>query len=302
MVVSINSLEPDEWRPHLGVEGWFFNDHLGLRTGYTGFATTAGRFTGGVSYKDSDFTVDYAYIGHAEHLGDSHRVSVALRFGPDNQKVRVVSLVQPPLNLKASPANNSVNLGWAANPDPNVTGYTIYMSKAPGTGYTPIQKRIKDTTVTVDGLTNGTRYYFVVTAVNNSWPAVESAYSVEVSAVPAPQIPSTPSMVGQTAAQPVQANGVVNLRGWAPPVGNISGYNLYMTKSSGSGYVKVNDRAISETTYTVTGLEVGQRYYFILTSLSKDTPPVESRPSPELSRVAEAAPNTPSPAAVPVPR
>jgi len=46
---------------------------------------------------------------------------------------------------------------------------------------------------------------------------------------------------------------------------------------------------------------VGQRYYFILTSLSKDTPAVESRPSPELSRVAVQASVVPSPAAVPAP-
>jgi hypothetical protein len=300
---TVTSLEPVQWRPHLGVEGWFFNDHLAMRTGYTGFATTAGRFTGGVSYRDVDYGVDYAYIGHAEHLGDSHRISGHIMFGENNQKVRVVSLVQPPVNLKAAPSNNSISLSWQPNPDPNVTGYTIYMSKAPGTGYTAIQKRIKDTQVAIDGLTNGTRYYFAVTSVNNSWPAVESSYSVEVSSVPAPLIPGVPSLGERsTPAQQPQSAGAVALKGWAPPMGAISGYNLYMSKTSGSGYIKVNTKPITETSYMVGNLEIGQRYYFILTSLSKDTPPVESRPSPELSRVADQAPQTPNPASVPVPK
>jgi len=298
---TINSLEPSEWRPHLGVEGWFFDNHLGLRTGYTSFATTAGRFTAGVSYRASDWGVDYAYIGHAENLGDSHRLSADYQFGPDSRKVRVVTLVQPPVNLKASPSNNSVDLSWTANPDPNVTGYTIYMSKAPGTGYTPIQKRIQENQVVVDGLTNGTRYYFVVSSVNNSWPSVESAYSGEVSCVPAPIIPGTPSMTGAASTSQAKPEGVVTLKGWAPPLGVIAGYNLYMSKSSGSGYVKVNSAPITGLSYPVTGLDVGERYYFILTSLSKDTPPVESRPSPELSRVATQAVALPGPAAVPAP-
>jgi hypothetical protein len=300
-VEAINSLQPNEWRPHLGVEGWFFDNHLGIRTGYTSFVTTAGRFTAGVSYRASDWGVDYAYIGHAEHLGDSHRLSADYQFGPDSRKVRVVSLVQPPVNLRAVPANNSVDLSWTANPDPNVTGYTIYMSKAPGTGYNPIQRRIKENQVVVDGLTNGTRYYFVVASVNNSWPSVESAYSTEVSCVPAPIIPGTPSMTGAASAAQARPEGTITLKGWAPPMGAIAGYNLYMSKSSGSGYVKVNDKPITGLSYPVSSLDVGERYYFILTSLSRDTPPVESRPSPELSRVATQAAPLPGPAAVPAP-
>jgi hypothetical protein len=155
--------------------------------------------------------------------------------------------------------------------------------------------------VVVDGLTNGTRYYFVVSSVNNSWPSVESAYSGEVSCVPAPIIPGTPSMTGAASTSQAKPEGVVTLKGWAPPLGVIAGYNLYMSKSSGSGYVKVNSAPITGLSYPVTGLDVGERYYFILTSLSKDTPPVESRPSPELSRVATQAVALPGPAAVPAP-
>jgi hypothetical protein len=284
---TITSLEPQQHRPHVGLEGWFFNGHLGLRCGYTGFATTADRFTGGVSYKESNYGVDYAYMGHAEHLGDSHRISGHFNFGPGAERPRLVSLVNPPLNLAARPTNNAVHLAWDLNPDPHVTGYTVYMSKAPGASYVPVQKRIKENKVIVDGLTNGTRYYFVVTSVNNSWPPVESNYSQEASAVPAPVIPSAPTMGEGSKPEAAPANvGVAVLSGWAPPAGSAIGYNLYMSSQSGTGYKKVNEQMIKDSTFNVPNLECNKRYYFTLTSLSDSQPPVESKPSQEWSKIA----------------
>jgi hypothetical protein len=282
---TITTLEPQQHRPHVGIEGWFFNGHLGLRTGYTGFATTADRFTGGVSYRQDWYGVDYAYMGHAEHLGDSHRLSAHVHFGGSAERPRVVALVNPPSNIQARPNNNSVQLQWEPNPDPHVTGYTVYMSKASGANYVPIQKRIKENKVIIDGLTNGQRYYFVVTSVNNSWPSVESNYSAEVSAVPAPQIPGAPSLGGgPEPAQAAPQNGVILVKGWAVPAGSVGGYNLYMSETSGSGYRKVNtDGPITGPSFLVQNLEVNKRYYFVLTSLSTDNPPVESRPSAEWS-------------------
>ncbi len=300
---TITSLEPQQHRPHVGIEGWFFNDHLGLRTGYTGFATTADRFTAGVSYKESSFSVDYAYMGHAEHLGDSHRLSGNVKFGEGGERPRVVALVNPPANLGARPANNQVTLIWDASQDPHVTGYTIYMSRSPGGSFVPVQKRLKENRVIVDGLTNGTRYYFVVTCLNNSWPAVESAYSQEVSAVPAPIIQGAPVMGGQVSNDAPANNFVSDVSGWAIPTGNLVGYNLYMSETSGSGYKKVNEGPITKQNFVVKGLEPNKRYYFYITSLTIDNPPTESRPSSEFSKIsvpdAELPVQAPAPGAAP---
>jgi hypothetical protein len=284
---QINSLQPDQSRPHVGIEGWFFDGHLGLRTGFVGFATTADRFTAGVSYKQPLYGVDYAYMGHAEHLGDSHRLSAHYNFGSSNDRTRVVSLVNPPTDLSARPSNNSVNLSWTPNPDPHVTGYTIYMGKAAGAGYIPIQKRVKDTKVKIDGLTNGTRFYFVVTSVNDSFPAVESNYSNEVSAIPGPQLPTAPVMGAAAQAEQGPAlNGVAMQGGWPVPTGNIAGYNLYMSPTPGSGYKKVNSALITTSSYKVSNMEPNKLYYFVLTQVTNDNPPTESRPSQEFSKVA----------------
>ncbi len=285
--VTITALTPQEDRIHVGVEGWFFKKHLGLRGGYTAFATMQGRFTGGVTYKEDTWQVDYAYIGHAEHLGDSHRINVGLRFGQPRDQIRAVSIVRPPKELKAYPANTAINLTWEPNDDPNITGYAIYMSKSPGTRYIPVAKRIKENYVTIDGLQNGTRYYFVVAAINNTYPAVESAYSNEASAVPAPVVPGTPEVFPIAQTKPIEKNGVVDIPWGSMPPPRIAGYNIYISETSGKGYVKANPAPIKDTHYTVKGLEVGKKYYFVMTSVTNDTPPIESKFSREVVNIAK---------------
>jgi hypothetical protein len=296
---EITTLQPDQSRPHVGLEGWFFNSHLGLRTGYTGFATTADEFTAGVSYKQDWFGVDYGYIGHAEHLGDSHRLSGHMDFGGSAERPRVVALVNPPTNLAARPNNNSVQLQWVPNQDPHVTGYTVYMSKASGSNYVPIQKRINENKVIIDGLTNGQRYYFVVTSVNNSWPAVESNYSTEVSCVPSPQILGAPSLGASEASPVTNNNGTILAKGWPVPVGQVAGYNLYMSDTSGTGYKKVNDTLITAPSLPIHGLEINKRYFFTLTSVTNDNPPVESAHSQEFSFLSQPEAQLPEQAPAP---
>jgi hypothetical protein len=284
---TITALQPDPYRLHVGVEGWFFKKHLGLRAGYTGFATMNGGFTGGVSYRESIWEVDYAYIGHAEHLGDSHRFSVVLRFGPEREKISVISVVKPPKNLVAYAANNAVNLTWEPNDDPNVTGYAVYMSNSPGARYLPLQKRIKENYVTVSGVKNGTKYYFVVAAINNTYPAVESAYSNEASAVPAPVIPGTPEIFPIAQKKELKKTGAFDVQWGKKPPANIAGYNIHVSETSGKGYITVNASPINDTHYVVRDVEAGKKYYYVLTYVTNDVPPVESKYSKEFEVIAK---------------
>jgi hypothetical protein len=246
-----------------------------------------GRLTGGVTYREDIWEVDYAYIGHAEHLGDSHRFSVILRFGAEREKLTAVSVVRPPKNLNSYPANGAINLTWEPNEEPNVTGYAIYMSKSPGARYIPVAKRIKENYVTIDGLKNGTRYYFVVASINNTYPSVESAYSNEASAVPAPVVPGTPEMFPVAQTRKVRKNGAVDVKWGRKPPANMAGYNIYITETSGKGYVKVNPSPVNDTHFVVKGLEVGKKYFFVITSVTNDVPPIESKFSKEWADVAK---------------
>jgi hypothetical protein len=283
---TITSLTPSELRVHVGVEGWFFKRHLGLRGGYTAFATMPGEFTGGVSYKEDTWEVDYAYIGHAEHLGDSHRFSVILRFGQERSKMRAVSITRPPKNLTGYPANDAVNLTWEPTDDPNVTGYSVYLSKTQGSRYEPVIKRVKENYITITGLKNGTRYYFVVAAINNTYPPVESPYSNEASVVPAPVVPGTPDIFPIAKRTSVESNGAIGVKWGRMPSKNLAGYNLYITGTSGKGYVKVNPVPINDVGYVIKGLEVGKKYFYVITSVSKDIPPIESKFSRESTDIA----------------
>jgi len=284
---EITALQPEQTRGHIGVEGWFFRRHLGLRGGYTSFATMPGSFTGGVSYKENNWEIDYAYVGQAEYLGDSHRFDVILRFGPEKDKIKAISVVRPPTDLKAYPANNAVNLTWDVNEDPNVTGYAVYMSKSPGERYIPIAKRVKENYVTIDGLQNGTRYYFVITTINNTYPSVESAYSNEASTVPAPIVPGTPEVFPIQQKKTVDRNGVIDVVWGKMPPANIAGYNIYITETSGKGYAKANASPVKDTHFMVKSLEVGKKYYYVLTSVTNDVPPIESKFSREVSDIAK---------------
>ena len=90
-----------------------------------------------------------------------------------------------PTALTATPGSGSVGLSWTAPADPDVAGYNIYRGIAPGV---PLTSPINGGTLVVGtsyadgGRTNGTTYYYVVTAVDTS--ANQSVASNEVNATP----------------------------------------------------------------------------------------------------------------------
>ena len=91
-----------------------------------------------------------------------------------------------PTGVAAAPGNTLVNISW--NPVAGVTSYNLYMAAVAGvtkSNYTTLAGGMKHVGVTSaylhPGLTNGTTYYFVVTALNANGESVES---IEVSATP----------------------------------------------------------------------------------------------------------------------
>jgi len=268
-----------------GIEGWFFEDQLGLRTGYTGFQTLSGQFTAGISYRSKTWGIDYAYIGHAEYLGSSHRISASWRFG-DSFLGKVKSFI--PEGVNAYVEGDIITLRWNNSPSLSLAGYNVYFSKTTGGGYVKInQKAVKANYYSLRGLEKNTNYYFVVTSVTNTIPPVESQYSREVMAGTT-SAPGAPSVVQSE----VQNEGVIDIAkqegmaGWGDPAkSGLKGYNVYVSEVSGGRFDKVNAQPIANVpTYLVRKLKVGQRYYFKFTSVANDG--TESAPSKEVSVVA----------------
>ncbi|MCX6120397.1 MAG: FG-GAP-like repeat-containing protein, partial [Ignavibacteriales bacterium] len=89
-----------------------------------------------------------------------------------------------PQNLTATAGNGQVTLKWNKNTEADFLKYRIYM----GTDSTSVNLKdsssasISDTSKTIIGLTNGTKYYFRVSALNSA--RLESGKSVAASSIP----------------------------------------------------------------------------------------------------------------------
>ena len=170
-----------------------------------------------------------------------------------------------PRGLTATAGHAQVSLSWKAPSSDGgaaITGYRVYQ----GTSKTPVAS-VTGTGTTVKNLSNGTTYSFKVTAVNKAGegPASGAASATPTAAVTKPGPPN-----GLTASP---GNGQVTLS-WKAPGSDggtgISGYEIYRGASpGGESGTPVNASLVAGTSYTVTGLTNGTRYYFTVAAVNK---------------------------------
>ncbi len=73
---------------------------------------------------------------------------------------------------------------------------------------------------------------------------------------------------------------------WAPnPEDDVAGYNVYRSIEPGKNYEKVNKEIIHETTFTDPGIQMQQKYYYVVTAVDNAPVPNESPHSAEISEV-----------------
>jgi type II secretory pathway pseudopilin PulG len=87
-----------------------------------------------------------------------------------------------PTGLTATAGNQKVTLQWNANSEEDLAGYKIYRSLTEGGTYTLIHTAGKVTSWVDTGLTNGTTYYYKISAYNNA--SLESDKSLPAWATP----------------------------------------------------------------------------------------------------------------------
>jgi fibronectin type 3 domain-containing protein len=130
----------------------------------------------------------------------------AVGISPDSNEVSVTpaasATVPPaPTGLAATAGNGSVGLTWGASA--GATSYSVYRGTAPGAeGTTPIGTTTS-TSFTSTGLTNGTAYYYKVTASNS---AGVSPSSNETTATPTSGSGGSGTLLSQ--GQPATASSV----------------------------------------------------------------------------------------------
>jgi hypothetical protein len=187
-----------------------------------------------------------------------------------------------PSSLNAVAGSAQVSLLWA--PSSTATTYNLYYSITMGVTPTSGTKisGIAANSYMHPGLTNGTPYFYVVTAVNSAGESDPSPQATATPAVPIPAGGGAPS--APVSLHAVGGNLQVSLL-WAPSTGATS-YDLYysttvaVTPASGT---KIS--GIATNAYTHTGLTNGTTYFYIVTAVNASgesgpsSPPASATPT-----------------------
>jgi fibronectin type 3 domain-containing protein len=159
-----------------------------------------------------------------------------------------------PTGLAAAAASSQVTLSW--NASASATSYKVKRSTTTGGPYTTVNSPAV-TNFTDTGLTNGTKYYYVVSAVNAGGEGPDSA---EVNATPLLSAPAAPT--GLTAAA---GNAQVTLS-WTASAGATS-YRVKRSTTSGGPY-STAVASPSATNYTDTTVTNGTPYFYVVTAVN----------------------------------
>ena len=185
-----------------------------------------------------------------------------------------------PTGVTATAGNGQVTVSWSAVA--GATSYNIYYASSPGVTTASPTKVVGATSGDpVTGLTNGTTYYFVVTAFNANGESAVS--SPEMSAIPGTP-PAAPTGVIASAG-----NGQVTVS-WNPAAGAAS-YNIYHGTAAGVTIATGTKVAGAVSPSIVTGLTNGTPYFFVVTAVNGYG---ESTESSEVSATPGAPPATPT--------
>ena len=138
-------------------------------------AITSTHFTIGAMYGDAPG----GYVNAQPMFMDEFRISNVARWTSDFTPPNVIT-VAIPTNLTATEGDSKVTLSW--NAVTGATGYNVKRSTTAGGPYTTIATNVKGTSYVDNTVTNGTTYYYVITAVDDS--GNESTNSNEAFATP----------------------------------------------------------------------------------------------------------------------
>jgi fibronectin type 3 domain-containing protein len=205
------------------------------------------------SYTDSAVTngTKYFYVVSAYNSAGQSGNS------PEVSATPAATVVIPPVpsGLQATAGDTQISLAWSASS--GASSYNVKRSTTSGGPYTTVGSPI-NTSFTNTGLVDGTKYFYVVSAVNS---AGESANSAEVNATPAAPVapPAAPS--GLTAS-PGNAQVILS---WTASAGATS-YHVKRGTASGGTYTQV--AAPTVTTFTDTGLADGTTFYYVVSAVN----------------------------------
>ncbi len=205
------------------------------------------------SYTDTGLTnnTPYYYVVTAVNSAGESAASSQATATPSAP----VTVPAVPTNLQATAGNTQISLTWTAST--GATSYNVKRSTTSGGPYTKIASPTSPS-YTDTGLTNGTPYYYVVTAVNSSGESAASSQATATPSAPA-TVPAVPTNLQATAG-----NTQISLT-WTASTGATS-YNVKRSTTSGGPYTKVSSP--TSPSYIDTGLTNGTPYYYVVTAVN----------------------------------
>ena len=187
------------------------------------------------------------------------------------------TIPSPPTDLFASGGNRLISLAWSASP--GASSYTVKRSMTAGGPYAPIAAGVTSSQYVDDGLTVGTPYYYVVSAVNGLG---ESADSAEASAVPLEVVPLAP-----TKLKAAPGDSRVTLT-WLPS-NFATSYTVKRRIGSSGAYSGIAD--VTALSFTDTSVSNGTTYQYVVTA---ENSAGESRNSNRVSAMPAPVPAPPA--------
>ena len=244
---AANALVNLTWNASFGATAYYVKRSTTTGSPYTQIATPTT-----TSYADNSVTngTKYYYVVSAYNSYGQSANSAEVSATPTTPPPPGV-----PADLQAIAGNAQASLTWSAST--GATSYHVKRSTANGGPYTQVSAPTA-ANFTDAGLTNGTTYYYVVSALNS---AGESANSSQASATPIAPVtpPATP-----TGLQATAGNAQVSLT-WTASAGATS-YHVKRSTASGGPYTQV--AAPTTTSDADTGLTNGTIYYYVVSALN----------------------------------
>jgi cellulose 1,4-beta-cellobiosidase len=167
--------------------------------------------------------------------------------------------------LTATAGAGQVALSW--QPSSGAISYKVKRSTTSGGPYTSIATGVTSTSYTQAGLTAGTTYYFVVSAVNASG---ESSNSAQAAATPSSlPLPAAPTNLTATAGDTQAALA------WSAVAG-VTSYRVKRSTTNGGPYATVAS-GVTTASYLNTGLTNGTTYYYVVSAVNSSGEGANSR-------------------------
>lgn len=198
----------------------------------------------------------------------------------------------------------SVTVDWDANTEPDLAGYRLYYAATSLLAMTTTQAQVGSvtkltssgagTSITVNGLAEGTTYHFRLTAFDNAGEESDFGMNpLEISTFVAPTPPLVPTGLSATPMTPTRIDLAWNYAGASP-----TGFVVEWSVNNGASWTQIATPAGSARSYqstVVTGVPYRYRVKAVKSGFS------DSAYSTATGNVATSATTTPSGAGSPIP-